>query len=648
MAADKNNAIPKGPAVDNFSASARAGSARWRANYGLIIGLAAPSLIYIAFGLPFFATLLNLLEQRFYDFKINIGVSRVFTREAKNIAVVKIDDESFAKLDMKWPWNRRVYARLVDILSRAGAKVIAFDVFFSESSMKSEDPLQDAILAEAINASTAPVVLAYSKSDPLIPALEATRAEKGFIENVFDADSIVRRSRLLYPPAAGGAGGAAAYEQSWNLVTLRKFCGFSTDETRLAGGRFSVNFNFFSRDGGVTTLEERRADIALAGGDFLINYGISPGYIRPVSFYRVLTGEYDPRWFEGKIVLVGATVRSLHDDFPTPLTLRDRSTTPGVFIHAYAQATFLENAFIRETGAALNFLITLALSLLLAVVIFERAPLTAFVISLALASAHLAFTTGAFCARVNMHSVAPQIAFFLTYVLMSSYKYLREEREKQMIKGIFKQYVTPEVVEVLLRDPGKLTLGGEKKNVTILFTDIRNFTRLSEQIPPETVVELLNAYFDAMLEIVYRHGGILDKYLGDGMMVIFGAPVEDENSALHALRCALEMQKASIEFSRSRRAAGMATIDGIGIALNTGEVVVGNIGSHKHKEYTIIGDNVNLTARIVAIALVNQVLISENTYRILSGVVEVRKQETVKLKGKSSPVNIYEIVRLKE
>lgn len=620
-----------------------------RPNYGIMIGLAAPALVYIALNLPFFATLLNLLEQRFYDFKINIGAVSVFTPVSKNIAVVKIDDESFAKLDMKWPWNRRIYARLIDILSRSGAKVIAFDVFFSESSAKGEDPLQDAFMADAINNSTAPVVLAYSKSDPLIPALAETRAEKGFIENIFDADSIVRRSRLLYPDAGFGSGGGTGFEPSWNLVTLRNFIGFSTAEALLKNGRFSVNFNMYSREGGVTTVEQRGVDLKLAGGsDFFINYGISSNYIKPVSFYKVVTGEYDPRWFEGKIVLIGATVRSLHDDFPTPLMLRDRATTPGVFIHAYAQATFLENAFIRETGGWLNFFITLAVCLVLAFIIFERAPLNAFIISLALAGAHLIFTTGAFYARVNMHSVTPQIAFFLTYVLMSSYKYLKEEREKQMIKGIFKQYVTPEVVDELLRDPEKLTLGGEKKSVTILFADIRNFTRLSEQIAPETVVELLNSYFDAMLEIVYKHGGILDKYLGDGMMVIFGAPVADENSTVNALRCALEMQKASIEFSRSRRAANLATIDGIGIGLNTGEVVVGNIGSQKHKEYTIIGDNVNLTARIVAIALVNQVLISENTYRLLAAKAEVKKQETVKLKGKSSPVNIYEIIKLNE
>ncbi|HOT78207.1 MAG TPA: CHASE2 domain-containing protein, partial [Candidatus Wallbacteria bacterium] len=126
-----------------------------KTNYGLIIGIAAPVIVYIAFNLPFFATLLTLLEQRFYDFKINIGAASVFTPAAKNIVIIKIDDDSFAKLDMKWPWNRRIYASAIDILSRAGAKVIAFDVFFSESSRNGEDALQDNALLDAINSSTA-------------------------------------------------------------------------------------------------------------------------------------------------------------------------------------------------------------------------------------------------------------------------------------------------------------------------------------------------------------------------------------------------------------------------------------------------------------------------------------------------------------
>ena len=617
-------------------------------NYGVIIGSLVPIAIYLAFNLPFFGTLFNLLEQRFYDFKMNIGAIGTQADRSKSIAVIKIDDESFNAMDMKWPWNRRVYAKIIDELSRAGAKTIAFDIFFSESSKLTEDPLQDASFAAAINASTVPVILAYSKSDPLIDILKNTRAQSGFIENIFDSDSVVRRSRLLYPIARDKtAAGKNSFEASWNFMALKNFLGFTDSDINFKNEKFLLNFTKYNKSGGVTTLEERSANIRLTGGsDFLINYATGPSCVRPISFHKIITGQYDPEWIKGKIALIGATVRSLHDDFSTPLMLKEKTTTPGVFIHAYAQATFMENAFIREVKFYFNFALSFFMCLFLGVTIFARSPLNAFLISITISLTHLFSSTFMFYLNYYMHSITPQIALFLTYVLMTSYKYIREEREKQLIKGIFKQYVTPEVVDELLRDPEKLSLGGQKRTVTILFADIRNFTRLSEQIEPETVVELLNEYFDSMLEIVYRHGGILDKYLGDGMMVIFGAPVPDPDSTIKAVRCALEMQKASIEFSRNRRIKNLPAIDGIGIGINTGDVVVGNIGSQKHKEYTIIGDNVNLTARIVSIALVHQVLISENTFNLLSDRLEVKKQETVKLKGKSNPVNIFEIINV--
>lgn len=616
--------------------SARKSGFFW--NYGVAAGAAVAAFVYLCFSFPFAGTVLNLLESRLFDFKMNITAVKSFNDFAKNVVVLKIDDESFSRLDMKWPWNRRIYARAVRALSAAGARVVAFDVFFSETSRQSEDPAQDAEFANAINESTVPVVLSYSLSDPLIGILAATKASRGFIENVFDDDSIVRRSRFF----SGRTDGA-----SWNMAVLREYLNLKTDSVEISGGRVRAAYTSVARSGGVSVMRDRRADFQLLEGrDILINYGIGTNYFFTLPFSSLITGEYDPDWFRGKIILIGATVRSLHDDFATPLMLRTGTTMPGVFIHAFSQATFLENAFIARAGLWANFFLTIASCVLLGVMIHEKTPLPAFFISIGIAAAYFIFSTAMFFLQIFIHTAAPQIALILTYVIMTSYKYLREEREKLFIKTIFKQYVTSEVVDELLRDPSKLALGGQKRTVTILFTDIRNFTRLSEQIAPEEAVELLNSYFEEMVQIIYRHEGTLDKYLGDGMMVIFGAPVEQPDSALRAVRCALEMQAVSIEFSRTRRTKGMVSIDGIGIGINTGDVVVGNIGSQKHKEYTIIGDAVNLASRIVSIALVNQVLVSESTFSALADRLEVKKKETVKLKGKSEPVDIYEIVKI--
>jgi len=621
------------------------------ANNGLAAGVIVAALVYSCFWFPFVGTMLNLLESRLYDFKMNITAVRSFNDFAKNIVVLKIDDESFAKLDMKWPWNRRIYAKAVRSLSEAGARVIAFDVFFSETSRLTDDVAQDSVFANAVNESTVPVVLSYSPSDPLIKALADTKASLGFIENLFDDDSIVRRSRFFAKKDTNqsvelNASPASPDGNSWNFMVLKEFLGLQTGSVDIADSRLKASYTAISRSGGVTVMKDRKADFQLLDGrDILINYAVGSNYFFTLPFYKVITHEYDPDWFRGKIVLIGATVRSLHDDFATPLMLKTGNTMPGVFIHAFAQATFLENAFIFRAGLLANFLLTLAACVFLGMMIHEKTPITAFLISLGLAMAYFLFSTVMFFMQIFIHTATPQLSLIATYVIMTSYKYLREEREKQFIKTIFKQYVTSEVVEELLHDPSKLALGGQNRCVTILFTDIRNFTRLSEQISPEAAVELLNSYFDEMVQIIYRYEGTLDKYLGDGMMVIFGAPIEQPDSAMRAVKCALEMQRVSIEFSRLRREKSLPAIDGIGIGINTGAVVVGNIGSQKHKEYTIIGDNVNLASRIVSIALVNQVLVSENTFRIISDRVEVKKKETVKLKGKTEPVDIYEIVR---
>ena len=613
-------------------------------NYGVLAGALVSIALYIMLLMPFTGTLLSMFEGRLYDAKMNFTALRNYQDYYRNIVILKIDDASFEKLDMKWPWNRRIYARAIDVLSNAGARVVAFDVFFSETSARDQDAAQDSALATAINQATVPVVLAYSKNDRIIPALAATTAKSGFIENVFDFDSIVRQSMLIYK-----RGGAASndFEPSWNLTVLREFLGLSTSSVTISGDHMSAAYTSSTRNGGVVTTRERLADFQLSAGENIyINYGIGEGHIRALSFHQIITGEFDPEWIRGKIVLIGATVRSLHDDFATPMMLRTKLTTPGVMIHALAQATFLENAFIYKVSDSVNFIVTILASIFLGVMIVRKTPFKAFITALVLMSAHLLATGVLFYFQVAAHSVLPQLSMILTYVFMTSYKYLKEESEKQLIKSIFKQYVTAEVVDELLESPEKLALGGKKMKVTILFLDIRNFTRLSEQLTPEAVVDLLNSFFEEMVGIVFKYDGTLDKYLGDGMMVIFGAPVDRPDNARRAVECALEMQKASIEFSRRRRVENIYTIDGIGVGVNTGEVVVGNIGSQKHKEYTIIGDNVNLAARIVSIALVNQVLISEGTYLELADKLEVKKKETVKLKGKTEPVNVYEIVQI--
>ena len=219
-------------------------------------------------------------------------------------------------------------------------------------------------------------------------------------------------------------------------------------------------------------------------------------------------------------------------------------------------------------------------------------------------------------------------------------------REKEMIKRAFSRYVAREVVEEVLKDPEQLQLKGERREVTVLFCDVRGFTPMSERLSPEQVVSLLNDYYTLMIELTFKHDGTLDKFLGDGVMAIFGAPIAYADHALHACRAALAMQAGIERLSSARVAAGKEPIV-IGIGVNAGEVVAGTVGTEDRMEYTVIGDNVNLASRLTSNAKPGQILISRRTLDLVQDAVEVRALGGIHVKGKDGEVEAYELVGLK-
>lgn len=218
---------------------------------------------------------------------------------------------------------------------------------------------------------------------------------------------------------------------------------------------------------------------------------------------------------------------------------------------------------------------------------------------------------------------------------------LSEARRYSALKTMFSRYVARQVVENILSSEN-LTLHGEKRNVSILFSDIRGFTSMTEQLEPTQVVSILNAYFSYMIDIIYHYEGMLDKFLGDGIMCIFGAPIDQPDHALRAAWTALAMQRVLAEFNQRSQGPQQPLIN-IGIGINSGDAVVGNVGSEKRLEYTAIGDNVNLAARLQAIALGGQILISESTYQAIKHAAVVKKLDPVKIKGKEQEVQVYEL-----
>lgn len=222
-------------------------------------------------------------------------------------------------------------------------------------------------------------------------------------------------------------------------------------------------------------------------------------------------------------------------------------------------------------------------------------------------------------------------------------------KQREMLKGVFAKYVSSQVLEKVLEDESQISITGERRKVTVLFSDIRGFTSLSETLRPEDVVALLNEYFERMVEVVFKHGGMLDKFMGDGVMAVFGAPKEDLYQEENAVKAALEMKEELARLCRKWRTENKATIN-IGIGINTGLAVVGNVGSMQHMEYTAIGDTVNLASRVEQLTkeLGRDILVTEYTHVALKGVVESERMDRVAVRGKSDPVTVYNVTGLKQ
>ncbi|MCL4515608.1 MAG: CHASE2 domain-containing protein, partial [Firmicutes bacterium] len=366
-----------------------------------------------------------------------------------------------------------------------------------------------------------------------------------------------------------------------------------------------------------------------------------------VPYWEVLDGRVAPGFFKGKVVLVGVTARGLEADYHVT-SLTALGYIPGVFIQASAVQTIINSNFIRRWPG--RPLATVAMAVLwscLLGLLFARWRL--------LSGAAGAFgLAGAIVAAVvylfNRYGIWVEVAgpllapIPLTYVAVLSDRYLHAEREKRRLREQFSRYVSPQAAAEILAHPEGLALAGQKRQVTILFADIRGFTGYAEKAEPTEVVALLNRYLDRMTSAVLANRGCLDKFIGDAVMAVFGAPVPGGDHAREALKAALDMREGIRRLREELASEGRMPLE-IGIGIHTGEAVVGNVGSQARTEYTTIGDAVNVAARLEGQAGPGQILVSESTRRSLPAVfaagLAFEPLGPVAIKGKTLPVEVY-------
>ncbi|MBI4138714.1 adenylate/guanylate cyclase domain-containing protein [Candidatus Uhrbacteria bacterium] len=536
-----------------------------------------------------------------------------------SIVVVAIDDASLGQIG-RWPWPRRVHAQLIKNLADAGARVIGYDVNFPEPS----DPENDAELERAIR----------EAGNVVLPVELQIRQQKG--ELSFDPSVVVSPI-----PAIGAAAAATGHSNTPPDVdgTVRRVPIMVSARDRSVVPAFALQAFRIAAPG--RDVPPRVLD---RYGRLSINFNGQPRTIFPtISAVEIVRGTFDKGSVAGKTIFVGATAADLHDDrlVPTSLGL----PMPGVEIHASLYDTLLTKRWIVQTpfwfGPVLILLLGMALGAVIPVIRARYSLLLTLGLWIgSLVTAIVLFDRG----RV-MDVVWPSLTLVFAYAAVTVERRMTADQERRELKTAFSRYVAPAVVDAIIEDPSRLKLGGEKRRMTVLFSDIRGFTTISESLSPETLVELMNAYLTAMTDIVFANGGTLDKYIGDAVMAFWNAPFDQPDHAARAAKTALEMQAKLAEMNRAKAFPNGIQLK-IGVGINTGEMIVGNMGSETRFDYTVLGDNVNLGSRLESVTKDYGVgiILSEAAKKEAGSVFKTRKLDTVTVKGKTEPVVIYELL----
>ncbi|HRZ86621.1 MAG TPA: adenylate/guanylate cyclase domain-containing protein [bacterium] len=665
------------------------------------ISLAAAAAVLLLYVLnPAF---LAVIELKTLDLRFQL---RGKTDPGGEIAIVTIDDRSLDKLG-RWPWPRAYIADAVRYLKDSGAAVIGFDILFTEpdrnTALATVEKLAEAFASSGLDAETAAgkafaerleaekhandndaaladafayagnVILpmyftlpgekgaaatpeelkrikplldrsAYALvkkgiDDPRYLPLEAVNAEnsigrlaaaaacEGAVNIIPDRDGSLRHELF----AVGLSGD---YYPSLTLQLARAYLGAHLSETK-----FITSDSVLLKDTVIPLTIDNR---------LLINY-CGPNETFPYySFVDVKERRIPPEKIKGKIVIFGAIAAGLGDLKITPYS----PLLPGVEKHANVVQNILHNNFLRwnAISAVIDGAAIILLALCLGLFMTKTSALRGIAISLGMLAGYCALAQLSFShLHMIVNVVYPILSMIVSYTGVTAFKLLTEEKEKRKIKDIFKHYAAEQVVNQLLANPESVKLGGEKRTITILFCDIESFTAISESLDPQDMAALLNKYLTAMTRVVFRHGGTVDKFMGDSIMVLFSAPLAFPDHARRASLVALDMLKV-VDALQEEWTAKTGRRLNTRIGINTGTVVVGNMGSEELMDYTAIGDAVNLAQRLEQLnkEYGTTIIIGENTFRELGDSAIVRELGTAKVKGKNQLVQIYELKGLKD
>ena len=628
--------------------------------------LLAASLILTLFVYAFCSTSfmqeteLKLLDQRF-------RLDPVPDKADTNIVLVAIDDFSldfFSENGISWPWPRSFYGYAVDYFTLAGAASVIFDMQFYEPDIDREETYAeetDGIFANSIAKNGSiylgsqllldstyvhpfvsnstiqienkfqPEITFSGIRAPIDPFITSTRSI-GIINAVPDNDGVIRRSSLL----------------------------FKLNEMILPQMAFKVWLHQIEKDMKIeASNQELRIEnymIPLDGdGRYLLNW-YGQNVFATYSFRAVISSAsavlneqlpvLSPDIFKDKHIIIGATAAGLYDLKTNPYS----KVMPGMEIWATALSNFLNRDFINILPEWCNFFFTLLVIFCIFFLVTNLNPkkaniLVLLILVLLVGINFVLWKTG----RILLNFIMPVIGFVISYLFVNTISYLLEGRSKREIRKIFTRYLDKEVIQQLEEDPQQVKLGGEEIEATVLYTDIYDFTSLSEKKTPSELVKNLNEYFEKLIEFVFKFNGLLDKYTGDGIMALFGVPLPRDDHAILACRVAYAHKKFREDLMRKETLSAVEQLHlQTRTGINSGNLVAGNIGSEKRMDYTAIGDTVNLASRLEGVNKIYQtnIVLSETTYNLVKEEFLCRELDSLRVKGKKEPTKIFELINV--
>ena len=622
----------------------------------------------VALAITFLPGFLESFELRTWDMRVRAMAGPGVATE--DVAVILLDQQSLdwaeATYGLSWPWPREVYSLIVNFSKRAEVKSLAFDVLFTEPSVYGvQDDETLALAAVDFQGFVAALFLGNETGD-------ATQWPANAAEPLASVQPVAAGSRRLaalantyqraaFPIAPLLASGASLANVSSvpdvDGVFRRTFL-FSQFDSRLVPALSVASFLVAHPEDVTVRVDERRVEIGGrrlrpdAEGRAIINYRGPSGTHATYAAAGIIQSEtnllagqepsIDPDVLSGKHVFFGFSAPGLFDLRPTAVA----PVYTGVEIHATVLDNLLSNDFISEAPAIVyRILIALMAFLCGMTVVLTSGGVKNVVASIGFLVLPIIVGVGFFLVDVWFPIAEPTAAILLTLIAAGIANYLTEGRQKRFIQGAFGQYLSPTVIERLIDNPEQLKLGGERRELSMFFSDIEGFTTISEDLSPESLTSLLNDYLSHMTDIILEEGGTIDKYEGDAIIAFWNAPLEQSDHANRVVAAALRCQISLAEMQPElRQRTGSDAVVRMRIGINSGPAVVGNLGSRVRFDYTMLGDAVNLASRLEGInkQFGTYTLITAHTFDALGGAVPAREISRVAVVGRHEPVTVYE------